>query len=139
MFYMTVKLQMPPGLEARVRDEAMREGLAADAIILRALAQVYPGAASTRKDDRVSARETKLLEKVGLGLTNDEWRRYWELKGRFEDGTLTAPEHAELLAVNERIERANAERVGNLLELADLRNVPLTKLGSGALWRDCPS
>jgi len=43
MFYMTVKLQMPPGLEARVRDEAMREGLAADAIILRALAQVYPG------------------------------------------------------------------------------------------------
>jgi hypothetical protein len=30
--------------------------------------------------------------------------------------------------VNERIERANAERVGNLLELADLRNVPLTKL-----------
>ncbi|HWE03819.1 MAG TPA: hypothetical protein VG326_15550 [Tepidisphaeraceae bacterium] len=125
---MTVTLQMPPGLEARVRDEAMREDLPADAIILRALAQVYPEAPPGHIGDRASAREVELLEKVGLGLTDDQWRRYWELREKLENDALTLAERSELLVVSENIERANATRMTHLVELANLRNVSLSRL-----------
>ena len=125
---MVVTLQMPPGLEARVRDEATRAGLPPDAIILRALVQVYPEAASAETHGNALVREIELLGKVGLGLTDDEWRRYWDLREKLEAETLGPAEHSELLAVNDRIERANAERLKYLTELAQLRNVPLSQL-----------
>jgi hypothetical protein len=141
---MAITLQMPPQLEARVRDEAMREGLPTDAVILRALARVYPEAPSAESSEPISAREIELLGKFDLGLTEDEWRRYWELRGKLEDETLTPSEHSELVAVNDHIELANAKRMPYLIELAGLRNVPLPQLmdelglGSGREARGGP-
>lgn len=123
---MTVTLQMPPELEARVRDAAAKQGLPADKLILSALARAFPDRPPSGADN--AGRETELLEKVNLGLSDAEWNRYWALRQGFERRTLTAAERTELQATSDRIERANADRMKYLIELAALRRVSVPKL-----------
>lgn len=123
---MTVMLQMPPELEARVRDAAAKQGLPPDALILNALARAFPDAQTT--GPQLTGREAELLEKINLGLSDSEWKRYWTLREGFEGRTLTPAEHSELQSVTDRIERATAERMKFLIELAALRHVPVPQL-----------
>jgi hypothetical protein len=72
--------------------------------------------------------EAGLLEKINQGLPPDVQRRYGELTAKRRAETLTPEEHQELLALIDRIEQADAERVQALTELARLRNVSVTTL-----------
>ena len=47
---------------------------------------------------------------------------------KLSEETLTSNEHQELLALIDRIEEADAERVQALANLAELRNVSITAL-----------
>ncbi len=138
---MTVNIQIPPELEARVRDDAARQGRTGRRDYSAGFGACLSRDVVGRSRVSYERRETELLDKVSLGLTDEQWRRYWELRKKLEDSSLASPEHAELLAVNDRIERANAERMKYLVELAALRNVPLPLLmeelglGNGAKAR----
>lgn len=72
--------------------------------------------------------EAGLLQKINQGLPPDVQQRYDELTAKRRAETLTPEEHQELLALIDHIERADAERVQALTELAQLRNVSVTTL-----------
>jgi hypothetical protein len=74
--------------------------------------------------------EAGLLEKINQGLSPDAQRRYDELTAKRRAETLTSEEHQELLALIDRIERADAERAQTLTDLARLRKVSVTTLMS---------
>ncbi len=72
--------------------------------------------------------EAALLQKINQSLPPDVQQRYDELMAKLSEETLTSNEHQELLALIDRIEEADAERVQALAALAHLRNVSITAL-----------
>jgi len=72
--------------------------------------------------------EAALLEKINQGLPPDVQHRYDEITAKRRAETLTPEEHRELLALIDRVEQADAERVQVLSELAQRRNVSVTAL-----------
>jgi hypothetical protein len=72
--------------------------------------------------------ETQLLQQINAGLSDAEWRRYYELIEKRRAERLSADEHAELSATSNRIEEANARRIACLAKLAEIRTVSLPKL-----------
>jgi hypothetical protein len=76
----------------------------------------------------VSKKEAELLQQINQGLPPDVQQRYDELTAKRRAETLTPEGHQELLALVDRIEQADAERVRALIELAQLRNVSVTTL-----------
>jgi hypothetical protein len=73
----------------------------------------------------LSRAETELLQKINLGLSEQQWRRYRELIAKRRAETLAAEEQRELIALSDQIEQANARRMENLIALAKLRQVSL--------------
>jgi hypothetical protein len=73
-------------------------------------------------------KEAELLQQINQGLSPDVQQRYDELTAKRRAETLIPEEHQELLALVDRIEQADAERVRALIELAQLRNVSVTTL-----------
>lgn len=72
--------------------------------------------------------EAGLLEKINQGLSPAAQQRYDELTAKRRAETLTSEEHQELITLIDRIERADAERVQVLSELAQRRKVSVTAL-----------
>ncbi|MFZ4657354.1 MAG: hypothetical protein ACOYNY_10105 [Caldilineaceae bacterium] len=70
----------------------------------------------------------KKLPEADLGIAPDTWRRYDELKAKRRSATLSEAEHAELIALGDQIELANAQRIRALIQLASLRNTTLDDL-----------
>jgi hypothetical protein len=70
----------------------------------------------------------RLLSKINLGISSNEWERYHELVARRKAETLTPDEQIELIALSDRLEEVNAQRIGYLAELARLRNTSLEAL-----------
>lgn len=123
---MVLTIEIAPDLEQQLRQEAARIGLAPDAYIIQAvqerLAQTghrhHPG-------PRLSPEEAHLLSKINLGLSFTEWERYHTLVARRKAETLTPDEQTELIALSDRLEEANAQRIGYLAELARVRHTTL--------------
>ena len=76
----------------------------------------------------VSKNETEMLEKINQGLAPEAQQRYNDLVAKRQAETLTDEEHQELLALIERIELIDAERVQALTKLAQLRNMSVKAL-----------
>jgi hypothetical protein len=73
--------------------------------------------------------EADLLLKINAGVVPTALQERWaELDGRFQQGTLTAEERAEHLELLDQIELLNAERMGYLVQLAQLRQLSLPEL-----------
>jgi hypothetical protein len=123
-----VTLNMPPELESRLRDEAAREGVDPDTFIVRAIEMALRVNRRTDRPAQLTSRESELLGNIGLGLSDADWEMFRELRSKSEADALSEKDRAELLAITERIERANAARMKNLVELAALREVSLDKL-----------
>jgi hypothetical protein len=75
-----------------------------------------------------SAAEATLLERITKGLPREQQARYQELIGRREARTLAQEEHDELLRLTDQVEQAEADRAAALVELAQLRQVPVDHL-----------
>ena len=71
------------------------------------------------------ADEEALLNIVRWQLPPQEQTRLDSLRQCNETATITAEEHHELVAYVERIEHRDAQRAAALIELAQLRQVPL--------------
>lgn len=81
-----------------------------------------------KQTPHLTKKETELLQKINQSIPVTLWQPYKKLVAQRQEGALTESEHKELLRLSEQIERLNAERIGYLVELAQLRNVSLTEL-----------
>jgi len=81
-----------------------------------------------RKVATLSQPEAELLQQINQTLPTDIQHRYTELKAKQHAETLTPAEHQELLTLIDRVEQADGDRLQHLIELAQLRQVPLPDL-----------
>ncbi len=84
--------------------------------------------ASRRLAPSLSAEETELLLRINRGLPPAIEQRRRQLDARRRAETLTAEEHEELLGLIDRIEAAQAERLSDLVALAQFRGTSLPEL-----------
>ncbi|VAW31372.1 hypothetical protein MNBD_CHLOROFLEXI01-1525 [hydrothermal vent metagenome] len=81
-----------------------------------------------RKVASLTKRESELLQKIGAGLSDEVQNRYDALQKKLLAEQITADEHQELLSLIEIVENSDAERLKNLIELSQLRQVTLDEL-----------
>jgi hypothetical protein len=123
---MTLTLEITPDLEEALRESAEREGLAPDRYVLHLLQERF--SRDKTGPQRLPGEEVRLLEKINEGLSAETWHRYRELKAKRDAATLTAEEHAELIALSDTIEGWNVRRLEFVAELARLRGTPFPEL-----------
>jgi hypothetical protein len=73
-------------------------------------------------------QETALLIRINHALPEDLHQEFVRLRDRRDNDTITDVENERLSEVSDRIEALAAERAESLLELANLRQVPLMRL-----------
>ncbi len=81
-----------------------------------------------RKPSVLSSQETALLLKINHALPEDLHQEFLRLRDQRDAEIITDVENERLSDVSDRIEILAAERAEALVELANLRQVPLSKL-----------
>jgi hypothetical protein len=81
-----------------------------------------------RKPSVLSSQETALLLKINHALPEELHQEFLRLRDRRDAETITDAENGRLSDVSDRIEILAAERAEALVELANLRQVPLSRL-----------
>lgn len=81
-----------------------------------------------RKPSVLSSQETALLLKINHALPEDLHQEFLRLRDRRDTETITDAENGRLSDVSDRIEILAAERAEALVELANLRQVPLSQI-----------
>jgi hypothetical protein len=81
-----------------------------------------------RKAPNLPKREAELLQQINQGLPATQWQRYKALNAKLLDERITPDEHQELSTLIDQLEKLEGERLAHLIELAQLRNVPLDSL-----------
>lgn len=121
---MSITINVRPELEEILKQMAIQEGKGVDSIIVELLeGQLLSDPNSGRKNI-----EMELLRKVNLNITVETWERYYTLIEKREAEILTEAEYQELLALTDKIEIANADRIENLILLSKLRKVSVEEL-----------
>jgi hypothetical protein len=75
-----------------------------------------------------SSQEKALLSIIERKLSPNDQTRLACLRQQNESGTITVSEHEELLKYIDHVEQRDEERTEPLIKLAQLRDIPLTKL-----------
>jgi hypothetical protein len=81
-----------------------------------------------RDASAITAEERSLAQIIQRRLAPEQQHRLDALRGKNEMGLLTGDERAELLAIVEQVENADAQRAQALIDLARLRQVPVAVL-----------
>ncbi len=76
----------------------------------------------------LSADESRLLLAINQAISVELQERYHYLLIQRDANALTSEEYSELITLGDRIENLEAERLGNLLQLAQLRQISLDQL-----------
>lgn len=95
---------------------------------LKSLMQQLSILYAQRQTPHLSQKEGDLLGKINKGIPEKLWQPYRELILRRDAGELTPQDQQELIHLSDQIEERHAERMGYLVELAQLRQVSLTDL-----------
>jgi len=119
---MGIVLKLAPELETQLRHEAVKKGFDTNEYIVNTLKKHLR---RSRPPRQLNHSESKLLEKIHGGLSQESWQRYHQLQAKRRAETLTPHEQAELIALSDQIEIANARRIESLVKLAQLRQTPL--------------
>ena len=123
---MSLTINLPTTVEQQFRKEAATNGLSLDTYLLRLLQQAAK--LSQKQSNSKQYLESELLKKINLDISEEEWTNYRYLLGLMRSENLTKQEHETLIALGDKIEIANAERVKYLFELAELRGISIEKL-----------
>jgi hypothetical protein len=83
---------------------------------------------SRTKAPRLSQPESELLRLINQGVPRQLQQRCAALRRKRRRQKLTRPEQQELLLLGREIEQLEVERLRQLAELAQLRNIPLPDL-----------
>lgn len=123
---MGIIIDLPAPLEVRLRQAATENNLSVDKYLTTLIEQ----AVSLRAPRRVSKplTEKELLKKINLPITETEWTAYRNLITLRCAEQLTETQQAQLIALGDKIERANAKRLHYLWALAQLRKVSLRQI-----------
>jgi hypothetical protein len=125
----TLTIEVTPELENQLRQAAARAGVAPDEYVLKVLQQDLRQASGQSMNlRRLSSNEATLLQKINQSLSQIEWQRYRELLTKRDRELLTAQEQREIIALSDQIEEANVRRVQSLVELAEIRQTPVSTL-----------
>jgi predicted DNA-binding protein len=124
---MNVTLTVPPEMERKLKQAASQIGLSPDSYIVRLLQQELQARSTSA---RLSPEETELLQRINTSLSSLEWERYRALLEKRDAENLTDKEHAELIAISDKIEEANVHRMEAVTELARIRKVTVPELMS---------
>jgi hypothetical protein len=125
---MTITLELAPELERQLQQAAAQAGLSPDVYVVETLRGHLLPAPQQADVQRLSSAESELLLTINHSLDGIAWTRYHALVAKRQAETLTAEEQHELIALSDRIEAANAQRMSQLVELSRLRAIPLTAL-----------
>jgi hypothetical protein len=123
---MSLTINLPTTVEQQFRQEAATNGLSFDTYLLRLLQQAAN--LSRKQPNPKQFSESELLKKINLDISDAEWTSYRHLIGLMRAETLTEKEHEVLMALGDKIEIANVNRVKYLFELAELRGISVEKL-----------
>jgi hypothetical protein len=124
---MNVSLTVPPEMERKLKQAASQVGLSPDSYIVRLLQQELQARSTSA---RLSPEETDLLQRINTSLSTVEWERYRTLLTKRDTENLTDKEHAELIALSDKIEEANVRRMEAVAELARVRKTTVPELMS---------
>lgn len=83
---------------------------------------------AARKAPSLTQRESDLFLKINAGYPTDLREKYEILTAKRENQSITQKEEQALIAITEQFEFLDSERLQHLLELAQLRKIPLDKL-----------
>ena len=122
-----ITVEITPDLELRLHREAARAGLDTQGYILSTLRERLAGVRRPAVP-RLSADEAALLKEINRGLPTETWQHYGELKAKRRAETLTPREHADLIALSDRIEEMNVRRMESVIGLARLRQISVDAL-----------
>ncbi len=78
-----------------------------------------------RKASCLSKDESRLVQKINKGLPPGIRKRFGELSAKRQAERLSPDEHRELSHLTDQIEKSDAERMKNILELARIRGVDI--------------
>jgi hypothetical protein len=120
---MSILIQIKPSIEGRLRETAIKKGLKLEQYISQFLENTFSDETASRPS--VSAREATLLQQVNLNIAPEMWQLYEILKEKFQKNKISSDELEQFQGITEQIETANVKRVEVLVELAQIRNVPL--------------
>lgn len=81
-----------------------------------------------RKALILPSQEASLLLQINQGIPADLHQRYHALTEKRDAETLTPDEYEELLHLSDRVELLTAQRADALVNLANLRQIPLLRL-----------
>lgn len=118
---MSLALELPVAMEQQFQEEANMKGLNLDVYLIQLLRKA--ASKSTKKDE-----EAQLLQKISKGLSEKDWNRYHFLLKERKEERLSKSEYQELEKLIHKIELANVSRMKYLIQLAQLRNIPLRQL-----------
>jgi hypothetical protein len=117
---MSLTISLPPDVERRIAEDAVREGLTVEELASRTL--------QIRWATAPMLSESQLLEKINQGFPEAFWQRYQSLQKQMREEVLPEADRPEYLAMVAQVERRQTERLGQLSELAQRRGVGLPEL-----------
>ncbi len=120
---MSLIIQIPVTTEHYLRENANRQGMSLEDYISQLLTETSVSAFS--KKGKKTLSEIELLQKVQLEIQEDDLREYNRLKNLLKLGEITEQEREKLIQLNDLVEIAHAKRMQFILQLAQLRKVPL--------------
>lgn len=103
---MTLNLNIEPGLEQRLREQAARRGLAPDSYAVAAIEEKLQ--LDSRPSRRLTHVESELLSQINAGLPEDMWMRYDQLVEKRRSESLMPQEYDELMRLTNTVEEDHA-------------------------------
>ena len=120
---MTLLVDLPPEIEARVHEVAQAEGLDVSALMREAVE-----ARVRQYDPARPLTESDLLLRINRSFSESFWDTYRTLIAKRRAETLTSQEQQELIGMSDQLEAWHVERLRYLVKLAELRQVSLDAL-----------
>ena len=125
---MSLTIQLPVTTEHYLRESATREGMPLEHYISQLLTAT--SLSTVVKKKKKALTEWELLKHCELEVQADDLQEYHRLRSLFESNKMTDAERNALIQLNDLIEIAHAKRMAYVLQLAQLRRVPLEKMMS---------
>lgn len=120
---MTLLVDLPPEIEARVHEAAEAEGVDMSAYVREAMSASHPFPAAP-----ASMTEKELVEEINRGFSEAFWERFRYLVRRRQAETMTPAEQQEAIRMSDRTEARFVERLQCLLELSVRRGKSVQEL-----------
>ena len=126
---MALTIELPSNIEQQLLQKAKQKGISLENYLLQLISHATDLPKKQVKRKSISElSESELLQKINLGITEEEWATYRHLTDLRKAENITDSEYAQLIQLGEKIENANVVRLKYLVALSKIRNVSLDKV-----------